>query len=177
MSFNRAVERAGTSLAAKSSRRSFLGRMGKALVALAGGPFVAAALAPDRVEAFHICGHIWTTGSCPHPYAPQSRIDKYGYPVHPTFGYPVDDAGDIYTSRSQTRRKTCEVVVEENYPWTAPAVLQGTWSRCCGGRIRRIVDCCSYSSTRINGDASLTGYCYGGRKVFCITYRDTEIRC
>jgi hypothetical protein len=43
--------------------------------------------------------------------------------------------------------------------------------------VRRIYDCCSYSDIRINGDASVTGYCYNGRKVFCIAYRDTEVRC
>lgn len=177
MTLDGAVERAGRRLAQRTSRRSFLGRLGKAVVALAGGSFVAVGLDPDRVEAYHICGHIFTTGSCPHPYHPQTRIDRYGYPVHPVFGYPVDDSGDLYTSRSQKRRKICDAVVPEKYPFTAPTVLQGTWSRCCGGRVRRVVDCCSYSATRINGDASLTGYCHGGRKVFCITYRDTDIRC
>lgn len=177
MSLDRAVERAGRRLAQRTTRRSFLGRLGKAVVALTGGSFVAVALAPGRVEAYHICGHIFTTGSCPHPYHPHTRIDRYGYPVHPEFGYPVDDSGEIYTSRSQKRRKICDTVVPESYPFAAPTVLQGTWSRCCGGRVRRVVDCCSYSATRINGDASLTGYCHGGRKVFCITYRDTNIRC
>lgn len=171
------MERAGILLARRTSRRSFLGKLGAGLLALVGGGFVASALDPRRAEAFHICGHIWTTGSCPHPYHPQTRIDSHGYPVHPTYGYPVDDQGDVYRSRSQTRRKVCDEVVAERYPFTNPAVLQGTWARCCGGRIRRIVDCCSHSSTRINGDASLTGYCHGGRKVFCITYRETKISC
>ena len=30
---------------------------------------------------------------------------------------------------------------------------------------------------RINGDAALTGYCYGGRKVFCVTYYQTHVPC
>jgi hypothetical protein len=177
MTLDGAVERAGRRLAQRTTRRSFLGTLGKAVVALAGGSFVAVALDPERVEAYHICGHIFTTGSCPHPYHPHTRIDRYGYPVHPVLGYPVDESGDIYTSRKQKRRKICDVVVAEKYPFTKPTVLQGTWSRCCGGRVRRVVDCCSYSATRINGDASLTGYCHGGRKVFCITYRDTDIKC
>lgn len=171
------IERLSVGLARRTTRRSFLARAGRALVALAGGAFVAAALEPDRAEAFHICGHIWTTGSCPHPYFPFTRIDRFGYPVHPTEGYPVDDDGKIYTSRSQRRRKICEEVVPERYPFAAPTVLQGTWSRCCNGRIRRIVDCCSRSFTRINGDASLVGYCWGGNRVFCITYRETKVAC
>lgn len=172
-----AIETAGRALAARTSRRSFLGRVGKAFLALAGGSFVGVALSPSRAEAYHICGHIFTTGSCPHPYAPQTRIDRFGYPLHPKYGYPVDDRGRIYTSRDQTRRKICEAWVTERYPHTRPTVMEGTWSRCCSGRIRRVVDCCSYSRTRINGDASLTGYCFNGRRVFCITYRETKIRC
>jgi hypothetical protein len=171
------LERAERALAGKTSRRSFLGRLGKAIVALVGGQVVASTLAPTRAEAYHICGHIFTTGSCPHPYAPQTRIDRFGYPLHPKYGYPVDDRGRIYTSREQTRRKICEAWVTERYPHTRPTVMEGTWSRCCSGRIRRVVDCCSYSRTRINGDASLTGYCFNGRRVFCITYRETKIRC
>jgi hypothetical protein len=171
------AERLGVGLARRTSRRSFLGRLGKSVVALAGGALVVEALHPERAEAFHICGHIWTTGSCPHPYFPHTRIDRYGYPVHPVEGYPVDDRGVIYTSRSQRRRKICEEIVPERYPFTRPVVLEGTWSRCCGGRIRRVVDCCSRSRTRINGDASLVGYCNRGRRVFCITYIDTEVRC
>jgi hypothetical protein len=174
---NAVLERAERALAARTGRRSFLGRLGKALVALVGGQVVASTLAPTRAEAYHICGHIFTTGSCPHPYAPQTRIDRYGYAVHPKFGYPVDDRGRIYTRHEQVRRKICAAWVPERYPHTRPTVLEGTWSRCCGGRIRRVVDCCSYSRTRINGDASLTGYCFNGRRVFCITYRETKIRC
>lgn len=172
-----AVERMGRGLARTTSRRSFLGRIGGTLVAMAGGSFVVAALDPERAEAYHICGHIFTTGSCPHPYFPNTRIDRYGFPVHPVHGYPVDDEGRIYSSRSQTRRKICDDHVAEQYPYTKPVVLEGTWDRCCGGRIRRVVDCCSRSRTRINGDASLVGYCHGGRRVFCITYIETEIRC
>jgi hypothetical protein len=171
------VERAGVRMAGRTSRRSFLGRLGRGVVALAGGGMVAAAIEPKRAEAFHICGHIWNTGSCPHPFHPNTRIDRYGYPVHPVHGYPVDDSGRLFRSRDQRRRKICDQVVAERYPYTRPVVLEGTWDRCCGGRIRRVVDCCSPSATRINGDASLRGYCAGGRKVFCITYRDTNIRC
>jgi hypothetical protein len=171
------LEDATRALAARVSRRSFLGKVGRALLALAGGQFVAVALAPDRAEAYHICGHIYTTGSCPHPYYPLTRIDRYGYPLHPTYGYPIDDQGHLYTSHGQKRRKICSGWVEDQYPYTRPAALQGTWSRCCNHRVRRLVDCCSHSDTRINGDAALTGYCYGGRKVFCVTYRDTTIKC
>ncbi len=89
--------------------RGFLGRVGRGVVALAGGSLVATALAPERAEAHHICGHTFTTGSCPHPYAPLSRTDRYGFPVHPTYGYPVDDRGKLYRDpATQERSKTCE---------------------------------------------------------------------
>ena len=171
------AERASVSLAEKTSRRSFLSKLGAGVVALVGGPLVAHALAPQRAEAYHVCGHTYTTDSCPHPFAPQTRIDKYGYPVHPKHGYPVDDNGDIYVSREQTRRKICQQVVPEKYPHTGNPTYGGGWSRCCNGRIRRIHDCCSYSPIRINGDASVTGYCYSGKRVFCIAFRDTNTRC
>ena len=173
----RAVEDASVRLARGTSRRSFLGKLGRGVVAIVGGPLVAAALSPDRVEAHHICGHLFTTGSCPHPFAPQSRIDRYGYPIHPRYGYPVDDDGNVYTSRSQRRRKMCEEVVPQRYPSTGRPRYGGGWRRCCNGRLRRIADCCSFSDRRINGDAAVTGYCYRGRKVFCIGYRDTNVRC
>ena len=171
------VERLAVGLASRSSRRSFLGRLGTAAVVLAGGRFVAEALAPERAEAYHICGHTYTTRSCPHPYAPYTRVDRFGYPVHPKHGYPVDDDGEIYTSREQHRRKVCQEVVPDRFPFTGHPQFGGGWSRCCGGRIRRLKDCCSYSRTRINGDASVTGYCYGGRRVFCVAYQELDISC
>ena len=46
-----------------------------------------------------------------------------------------------------------------------------------GGQIRKLVDCCGAVRNRINGDAALTGYCYSGRRVFCVMYYDTKIKC
>lgn len=171
------LARAGEGLARRTSRRSFLGRIGKSIVALAGGPMVAIALAPERAEAYHICGHIFTTGSCPHPYAPNSRTDGYGFPVHPLYGYPVDDEGKIYLSRQQTRRKVCQSVVPKRYQFVNNPRYGGGWSRCCNGRVRHIQDCCSSSGIRINGDASVRGYCPSGKRVFCITYRELTTEC
>lgn len=172
-----ALERSSIALAERTGRRSFIGKLGKGFVALVGGSFVAAALAPDRAEANHICGHTYTTGSCPHPFSPHTRIDQHGYPVHPRYGYPVDDRGRIYKSRDQKRSKTCQQVVPRHYPFVKNPRYGGGWSRCCNGRIRHISDCCSYSRTRINGDGSVTGYCYNGRRVFCIAYRELNTRC
>lgn len=173
----RGIEKAAVSLATRTSRRSFIGGLGRGFVALVGGSFVAAALAPERAEAHRLCGHTYTTHPCPHPFHPHTRIDSHGYPVHPKYGYPVDNQGRRYESRSQHRDKTCEVVVPRHYPYVKDPRYGGGWSRCCKGRVRHISDCCSYSQTRINGDAAVTGYCYGGRKVFCVQYYDTQVPC
>ena len=55
--------------------------------------------------------------------------------------------------------------------------LWRAWFRCCSGHVRKLVDCCSYNKRRINGDASLTGYCYKGRRVYCVMYYDTKVAC
>ena len=177
MRIETATAQASTLLAERSSRRSFIGRLGQGIVALAGGSLVAAALKPENAEAYHICGHTYTTASCPHPFNPNSRVDKFGYPLHPKYGYPVDDKGEIYTKRSQKRSRMCEDVVRKRYPSVNKPRQGGGWSRCCGGRIRTIYDCCAYTRTRINGDAAVTGYCFRGKKVFCIGYRDLNTRC
>ena len=101
------------------------------MVAIAGGSMVAVALSPERAEAHHICGHTYTTNSCPHPFDPLSRTDVYGFPVHPKFGYPVDDDGEIYLSERQTRSKTCQTTVPEQYPFVHNPRYGGGWSRCC----------------------------------------------
>ena len=171
------VERASRRLATRTTRRSFLTRVGRGFVALTGGALVASTLAPERAEANHICGHTYTTGSCPHPYSPLSRTDRWGYPVHPKFGYPVDDHGNLYVDRSQSRRKTCQELVPDVYDFVHHPVYGGGWSRCCNNRVRHIQDCCSRSKIRINGDASVRGYCHGKRRVFCITYQELNVRC
>lgn len=172
------IERAERRLASKTSRRGFLGKVGRGVVALAGGGFVASALAPDRAEAYHICGHTYTTGSCPHPYAPLSRTNHNGWPLHPTYGYPIDDDGDPFVDpEGQVRHKTCQQLVPSVYGFVNDPHYGGGWTRCCYGRLRHIQDCCSSSNIRINGDYAVRGYCPSGLKVFCITYRELNTRC
>jgi hypothetical protein len=152
--------------------------LGRAVVALAGGGLVATALAPQRASAHHICGHIFTTGSCPHPYGKLARTDGYGLPVHPIYGYPVDDGGEIFVdSATQERHKVCEERVPSSFHFVRHPRYGGGWTRCCNGRLRHIQDCCSPSRIRINGDYAVTGYCPSGLRVFCITYRELEKAC
>jgi hypothetical protein len=181
-------------LAAGLTRRSFLGRMGGAILAVTGGATVAAALKPEEAEAFHFCGHIWTTGSCPSPLG-IPRIDSHGYPLRAqdgrpidnlgrlvdAEGYPVDEAGqrvlgpDGDPLERAPRTRLCEDWVPERFE--IEARTQGAWYRCCNGQIRKLVDCCSPSRRRINGDASLVGYCWKGRRVFCVMYYDSGLPC
>lgn len=181
-------------LAAGLTRRSFLGRMGGTILAVTGGATVAAALKPEEAEAFHFCGHIWTTGSCPSPLG-IPRIDAQGFPLRAqdgrpidnvgrlvdAEGYPVDEAGqrllgpDGEPLERAPRTRLCEDWVPERFE--IEARTQGAWYRCCNGQIRKLVDCCSPSRRRINGDASLVGYCWKGRRVFCVMYYDSGLPC
>jgi hypothetical protein len=73
------------------------------------------------------------------------------------------------------RTRLCEEWTNEQYG--LHAVMEGAWYRCCSGQVRKLVDCCSFSKKRINGDASLTGYCFDGRRVFCVMYYDSGLKC
>lgn len=191
---NGAAEGLATKLAGGMTRRSFLGRLGGAMLAATGGAAVAAAVKPEEAEAFHLCGHIWTTGSCPSPY-PLPRIDKNGFPLRPTDGRAIDNLGRLVNSSGfpidesgarlvgpdgkllerGPRTRLCESWVHEYF--RIKVRTQGSWYRCCNGQVRKIVDCCSPSRKRINGDASLVGYCWGGMRVFCIMYYDSGLPC
>lgn len=189
----RGIGRLAESIARSSSRRGFIARLGQGLVLAAGGSVLARAIKPGEAEAFHFCGHTFTTGSCVHPLG-LPRIDSRGYPVRPSDARPVDNLGRLVN-------KDGEPVDEHGKPLTDPdgrtlppaprtricdetgriygfdATLQGSWYRCCGGTVRKLWDCCGNHSTRINGDAALTGYCYQSRKVFCVTYYQTHVPC
>ena len=176
-----------------TSRRGFLARVGRLLLAVAGGEFVTAALRAQAADAFHFCGHIYTTGSCPHPTG-LPRIDANGFPVRARDGKPVDDLGRLIDTGGRPVDDQGHLLLDPDGQPLPPATrtricqaagkrfgfrphIDGAWYRCCGGHVRKLVDCCGYTRTRINGDAALTGYCYAGRRVFCVQYYDTRIPC
>jgi hypothetical protein len=187
--FGRALD----SLAADTSRRGFLARAGGALTALTAGGLVARAIEPGEAEGFHFCGHIYTTGSCVHPTG-LPRIDGHGYPLHADDGERVDDLGrrvndagapigpdgkalrdpDGRPLPPAPRTKVCDAT---SRVYGFQPHIDGGWYRCCQGHVRKLVDCCSTSDKRINGDQALEGYCYHGRKVFCVMYFQTKIPC
>jgi len=187
------VAQALETLAGESSRRGFLARLGGAITAATAGGLVAKAVRPGEADAFHFCGHIYTTGSCPHPTG-TPRIDARGYPLRATDGKPVDGLGRVVNTRGEPvaddgeplrdpdgrplppapRNRVCDETARIHEIETQ---VDGGWYRCCGGSVRKLVDCCSSSDRRINGDASLEGYCYRGRKVFCVMYFQTKVPC
>ena len=95
-------------------------------------------------------------------------------------GDPVDEDGERLTDAegvplpAASRTPVCQAVEEQFGMRTR---VDGAWYRCCGGHVRKLVDCCSTSRRRINGDRSLRGYCYKGRRVFCVMYFQTKVPC
>ena len=181
-------------LAASTSRRGFLARVSRLLALTAGAGTIGALIEPGEADAFHFCGHIYTTDSCPHPTG-LPRIDAHGFPLRAADGAPVDDLGrpvdrngapigpdgrplldpDGRSLPPAPRSRVCQEGVAEQFHLHTR--IDGAWYRCCGGHVRKLVDCCARTRRRINGDAALTGYCYAGRRVFCVMYYDTKIPC
>ena len=182
------------SLAGDTSRRGFLARVGAALLAGTAGGIVAKVVKPGDADAYtNFCGHTFTTGSCIHPLG-LPRVDSRGRPIRPSDGKPVDNIGRLVNAkglpisadgdlkrdpdglplppapRTPICKQTAKTYGIEAHP-------QGAWYRCCDGTVRKLWDCCSHHDRRINGDAALRGYCYGGRKVFCVTYYQTHVPC
>src|SRR5436190_15737252 len=85
------------SLAADTSRRGFLARVGSGLLAATVGGIVAKAVKPGDADAFHFCGHTFTTGSCVHPLG-LPRIDAHAFPIRPSDGRPIDNIGRLVNS-------------------------------------------------------------------------------
>jgi hypothetical protein len=174
-------------------RRGFLGRVAAGLIGAAAGDVVAAVVKPGESEAYHFCGHTYTTGSCPHPTG-LPRVDAKGFPLRASDGRRIDDLGRLVDRDGAPvdesgrhlsdpdgrplppapRTPVCHAAGER---YDLRTTNDGSWYRCCGGHVRKLMDCCAHSSRRINGDAALTGYCYGGRKVFCVTYYQTKVPC
>jgi hypothetical protein len=177
----------------ETSRRGFLERVGKLLLAATAGDAMVSAVIASDAQGFHFCGHTYTTGSCPHPTG-LPRVDARGYPLRARDGHPVDDLGRLVDrhgrpvgedggllrdpdGRPLPEAPRSRVCAATGRRYGMRTWVDGSWYRCCGGQVRKLMDCCSYSSRRINGDSALAGYCYGDRKVFCVHYYDTRVPC
>ena len=86
---SRVGARVSDAVAAHSSRRGFLARVGRVMLAATGGAAVAGAVRPGEADAFHFCGHTFTTASCPHPTG-LPRVDLLNRPLRAVDGQPVD---------------------------------------------------------------------------------------
>jgi hypothetical protein len=186
------IERTLQGLATDTSRRGFLARVGAALTAATAGGVISKAVKPGEADAYHFCGHIFTTGSCPHPHG-MPRIDARGLPLR-SDGRPIDNLGRLINGSGEPVNEGGDVKVDPDGRPLPPAPrtrvcdetgrkfgfktwVDGGWFRCCGGEVRKLVDCCAYSKKRINGDQALEGYCFSGRKVFCVMYFQTRVPC
>jgi hypothetical protein len=180
-------------LALRTSRRGLLSRVGTALLGATAGTAVKAVVDPGEADGYHFCGHIYTTDSCPHPTG-LPRIDVRGYPLRARDGRRIDNVGRLVNTQGQPVDEQGELLRDADGRPLAPAPrtrlcdqvaerfdittrTDGAWYRCCGGNVRKLVDCCTTGRRRINGDKALTGYCYKGRKVFCVMYFDTKVPC
>ena len=179
--------------ASHTSRRAFLGRAGAATAAAAGAGMVGSVIRPGDAEAYHFCGHIYTTDGCPHPTG-LPRIDRRGLPLRAADGRRVDDLGRLVDrdgrpvdedGRPLTDMEGRPLPEAPRTPVCRAAATRfslrtrtdGSWYRCCDGRVRKLVDCCAAHPRRINGDKSLTGYCYDNRKVFCVMFFQSSVPC
>ncbi len=183
----------GPASAPPSSRRGFIGRASAAVGAIAAVRAIGALIAPGQAEALHFCGHIYTTDGCPHPTG-LPRTDTRGYPLRAKDGREVDDLGRLIDGQGApvdeagaplldpdgrpqppaTRTRVCSAAGRR---FGIATRTDGAWFRCCGGHVRKLSDCCTTSSRRINGDAALRGYCYRRRHVFCVMYVQTKVPC
>jgi hypothetical protein len=176
-----------------TSRRAFLGRAGGVAAGAAGAGMVGAVIRPGDAEAYHFCGHIYTTDGCPHPTG-LPRIDRRGFPLRARDGRKVDDLGRLIDTlgRPVDEEGVALTDLDDRPLPAAPRTpvcrftgasygirvrTDGAWYRCCNGRVRKLVDCCSPNPTRINGDRALRGYCYDKRKVFCVMYFQSTVPC
>jgi hypothetical protein len=177
----------------RSSRRGFLATASAAVAVLTAGRLAGSLVAPGDAEAYHFCGHIYTTDGCPHPTG-LPRIDRNGRPLRAKDGKPVDDLGRLVDAagapvdeagaplldpdgRPQPiarRRRVCSAAGKR---YKIAVRSDGAWYRCCDGHVRKLIDCCTTAERRINGDRGLRGYCYADRRVFCVMYYQTRTPC
>ncbi len=179
--------------AARSSRRGFIATASAAAGALAAVRTVGSLIRPGEAEAYHFCGHIYTTDGCPHPTG-LPRIDTRGFPLRAKDGKPVDDLGRTIDGAGAPLNEDGSPALDPDGRPLPPATrtricsaagrrfgittrTDGAWFRCCGGHVRKLSDCCTTSAQRINGDTALRGYCYAKRHVFCVMYVQTRVPC
>ena len=175
---------------ARSSRRALLARAG----AFAGAGVLGSVVAPRRAprpttsaatstrptaaRTRRACRGS-TAAGCRCARADGRQVDDLGRLIDRN-GNPVDEDGAPLTDLegrplpAAPRTPVCRLT---GLTRGITVRTDGAWYRCCGGRVRKLVDCCSPNRTRINGDRALKGYCYDGRKVYCVMYFQSSVPC
>jgi hypothetical protein len=188
-----AAAAAATTAAPRSSRRGFIATASAAAGVLTAARSIGSLIEPGEAEAYHFCGHIYTTDGCPHPTG-LPRIDTRGFALRAKDGRPVDDLGRPVDGAGAPINEDGSPKLDPDGRPLAPAPrtricsaagrrfgittrTDGAWFRCCNGHVRKLSDCCTPSTRRINGDRALRGYCYGKRHVFCVMYVQTRVPC
>ena len=96
--------------------------------------------AADRLAAGCRCGakdgRRWTTSA--------ATIDEPAQPVDED-GRPLTDADGRAAARRHAARRSARRSASE---YGFQTQIDGAWYRCCGGHVRKLVDCCGYSQQR-----------------------------
>ena len=105
-----------------------------------------------RHLAYHFCGHIYTTDSCPHPTGLPRDRRRSGYPLRAKDGKPVDDLGRLVDRDGQPVDERRQAAARPRRPAAAARAahaglhgdrpratasarsIDGAWYRCCGGQ-------------------------------------------
>lgn len=173
--------------------RGFFVRVGGVVMGLVGACIVGVFVLFGEVEVYYFCGYIYMIDLCLY-FIGFLWIDVKGYLLCVKDGCWIDDFGcyvdavgnlvgedgcllmdvDGVLLLKVSCTCVCMVVVGE-YGFTL--YIDGVWYCCCGGYVRKFVDCCGYVYNWINGDCALMGYCYYGWKVFCVMYYDMKVKC
>ena len=200
----RAAPRSGACLSAErrdvaapsTSRRGFLvARRRRRDGARGRGTVAASVVRPARPRRYHFCGHIYTTGSCPHPTGlPADRLARATRcgPRRP----PVDDLGRPVDARAAPRRRGRPPAARPRRPRRcrrAPARTSATWSpstydfrtavdgalvpllRRQRPQARRLLRATAAAHQRRRRADRATAT--RGRKVFCVMYFQTKVPC
>ena len=184
----------GESLALSTSRRGFLARPSRLLALLAGGGAVAALVRPGEADASA------SVATSTRPIPARIRRDcPVSTPRASRFAPPTVTGSTTSGGRPTLRGSQSMRTVRRSWTQRAcrclrrRAVVSARTSSRRGSHglrtstvpgIAAAAAMCANSSTaargpprRINGDAALTGYCYAGRRVYCVMYYDTKIPC
>ena len=105
-------------------------------------------------------------------------MDDLGRPVD-KLGRPVDAHGKLLRDPDGNplppapRTRVCAKAGRE-FGFRGQSTAPGT---AAATATSQALDCCGYTTHRINGDSALTGDRYSGRHVFCVMYYDTKVAC